>query len=117
MKERIERIVTLLDEKKAENIQVFDMRDKDYFVEQVVIATTLGDRHGIALLDDLKNTLKDAGEEFLHVDPATGEWVVVDLGDMLVHLMTPEYRAKYNIEEFLGDLEEALKKARIEEED
>ena len=116
MKERIERIVTVLDEKKAENIQVFDMRGKDYFVEQVVIATTLGERHGIALLDDLKNSLKSHGEEFLHVDPATGEWVVVDLGDILVHLMTPEYRAKYNIEEFLSGLEEELKKVRQIEE-
>ena len=116
MQERIARIVAILDEKKAENIQVFDMRGKDYFVEQVVIATTLGDRHGIALLDELKTKLKSEGEEFLHVDPATGEWVVVDLGDVLVHLMTPEYRAKYNIEEFLSDLENEIKKIRAEEE-
>ncbi|NLM99042.1 MAG: ribosome silencing factor, partial [Campylobacteraceae bacterium] len=46
------------------------------------------------------------GEEFLHIDPAS-EWVVVDLGDILIHLMTPEYRAKYNIEEFLADFEKA----------
>lgn len=106
MKERIERIVALLDEKKAENIQVFDMKGKEYFVEQVIIATTLGERHGLALLEDLKDTLKPTGEEFLHVDPAS-EWVVVDLGDMLVHLMTPTYRARYNLEEFLVDFEKA----------
>ena len=115
MKDRIENIVSVLDEKKAENIQVFDMRGKDYFVEQVVIATTLGERHGIALLDELKTRLKEKGEEFLHVDPATGEWVVMDMGDILIHLMTPEYRAKYNIEEFLSNLENELKKVRQEE--
>jgi nicotinate-nucleotide adenylyltransferase len=106
MKERIERIVTLLDEKKAENIQVFNMEGKDYFVHTVIIATTLGERHGMALLDELKDQLKPKGEEFLHVDPAS-EWVVVDLGDMLIHLMTPEYRARYNLEEFLSDFEKA----------
>ena len=115
MNKRIERIIALLDDKKAENIQVFDMSDKNYFVDTVIIATTLGERHGIALLDDLKTTLKGAGEEFLNVDPSSGEWVVVDLGDILVHLMTPEYRAKYNIEEFLSGLEEELKKIRQEE--
>ncbi|MBN2964693.1 nicotinate (nicotinamide) nucleotide adenylyltransferase [Sulfurospirillum sp. T05] len=104
MKERIERIVALLDDKKAENIQVFDMHGKEYFVEQVVIATTLGERHGASLLDELREVLKPLGEEFLHVDPAS-EWVVVDLGDILVHLMTPAYRARYNLEEFLSDFE------------
>jgi len=106
MKDRIERIVALLDEKKAENIQVFNMEGKDYFVNGVIIATTLGERHGMALLDELKDQLKPKGEEFLHVDPAS-EWVVVDLGDMLIHLMTPEYRSRYNLEEFLSDYEKA----------
>ncbi|NLC27277.1 MAG: nicotinate (nicotinamide) nucleotide adenylyltransferase [Campylobacteraceae bacterium] len=106
MKKRIERIVSILDEKKAENIQVFDMENKDYFVSHVIIATTLGERHGEALLDDLKDQLKPLGEEFLHIDPAS-EWVVVDLGDMLIHLMTPEYRSRYNLEEFLSDFEKA----------
>lgn len=106
MKERIERIVALLDDKKAENIQVFNMEGKDYFVNGVVIATTLGERHGVSLLDELKEQLKPQGEEFLHVDPAS-EWVVVDLGDILIHLMTPEYRSRYNLEEFLSDYEKA----------
>ncbi|MCK9256511.1 MAG: nicotinate (nicotinamide) nucleotide adenylyltransferase [Sulfurospirillaceae bacterium] len=106
MEKRVESIVSLLDSKKAENIQVFNMEDKDYFVSQVIIASTLGERHGLTLLDELKDRLKPLGEEFLHIDPAS-EWVVVDLGDILIHLMTPEYRAKYNIEEFLADFEKA----------
>jgi nicotinate-nucleotide adenylyltransferase len=106
MENRIERIVALLDEKKAENIQVFDMEGKDYFVNSVIIATTLGERHGTSLLEELKEKLKPKGEKFLHVDPAS-EWVVIDLGDILIHLMTPEYRARYNLEEFLSDFEKA----------
>lgn len=58
MTERIDRIIKVLDGNKAENIQVFDMKDSDYFVNAVVIATTLGDRHGVALLDFLKTELK-----------------------------------------------------------
>ena len=102
MNKKIDLITTLIDEKKGENIQVFDMRDKEYFVDNVVIATTLGDRHGFALLDNLKTKLKEAGEKVLAVDEGDN-WIVLDLGDTLIHLMTPEYRSKYNIEEFLDN--------------
>jgi len=102
MDKRIEKISSVLDTNKAENIEVFDLRDKDYFVDQVVIATSLNSRHTEALLNYLKTDLKPA-EHFLGVD-ISDEWIVADLGDILVHIMTPEYRVKYNMEEFLGEL-------------
>lgn len=109
MENRINSIVDILDSKKAENIQTFDMRNQDYFVEQVVIATTLGERHGSALLVDLKKGLE--GESFVHVEDEN-EWIVIDLGDILIHLMTPEYRSRYNIEEFLSERNEEMKRIR-----
>ncbi len=114
MKNRIAKIVSLLDEKKAENIQVFDMRNRDYFVSSVIIATTMGERHGLSLLDYLKDELKKEGEKFVNID-SSEEWSILDLGDMIIHLMTPDYRAKYNIEEFLSNLEEQARK-EIEQE-
>jgi len=108
MNERIDNIVKILDDKKAENIQVFDMRDKDYFVDDVIIATTMGERHSLSLYDDLK---KGLDEKFLHVDNGS-EWVVIDLGDMLIHLMSAAYRSRYNIEEFLAEREIEMKKAQ-----
>ncbi len=108
---RIETIVTLLDEKKAENIQAFNMRGKDYLVDDVIIASTLGHKHGAALLDYLRPVIRDLGEKILYTDESE-EWIVVDLGDMMIHLMTPEHRSKYNIEEFLTyerpDMQNAL---------
>ena len=111
MDNRIERIVTALSDKKAEDIQVFDMRNKDYFVNSVVIATTMGERHGLSLLDHLKTELKGAGETFLNVD-ADDNWTVIDMGDILIHLMTPAYRLKYNLELFLKEREDEMKKVR-----
>lgn len=102
MTPRIETIINTLDEKKADNIQLFDMRGKDYIVDDVIIATTLGEKHGAALLDYVKEALRAQGEKSFNVEPSD-EWIVVDLGDTLIHLMTPEYRAKYNIEEFLSE--------------
>lgn len=102
MQNRLEKITQILDKNKAEAIEVFDLRERDYFVDYVIIASSLGERHTEALLDHLKKGLKPE-EEFLGVD-SSGEWIVVDLGDILIHIMTPEYRSKYDLESFLGDL-------------
>ena len=102
MKNRIEKITEVLDTNKAESIEVFDLRDKNYFVDYAIIASSLGTKHTTALLDHLKNGLKPA-ENFNNVDES-GDWVVIDLGDVLIHIMTPEYRVKYDMETFLSEL-------------
>ena len=101
--QRAEKIAEILNDKKAENVEIIDMSEKDYIAKFVVIATTLTGRHGAALIDELKGVLKPLGEEFLAVE-SSDEWSVVDLGDIIIHLMDERYRAKYNIEEFLEKL-------------
>lgn len=102
LQERISKITTILDENKAEGIESYDLKDKDYFMDAVVIATSIGSRHTTALLDHLKTNLKPE-EEFLSIDESP-EWIAIDLGDILIHIMTPEYRAKYDLETFLNEL-------------
>ena len=103
MKERIDNITSIMDKHKAENIEVFDLREKDYIVDQAIIASSLGQKHTLALLDHLKKELKPS-EKFNYVDES-GDWVVIDLGDILIHIMTPEYRIKYDLESFLSNIE------------
>ncbi|DAB27666.1 MAG: ribosome silencing factor [Sulfurimonas sp. RIFOXYD12_FULL_33_39] len=102
MQNTIEKITQVLDKNKAENIEVFDLREKNYFVDYAIIASSLGSRHTAALLDHLKKELKPA-EKFNNIDESP-EWIVVDLGDILIHIMTPEYRVKYDMESFLSSL-------------
>ena len=102
MEKRLEKISAVLDKNKAEAIEIFDLTGKDYFVDQVVIATSLNSKHTEALLNYMKNELKPE-ETFLGTD-VSDEWVVADLGDILIHIMTPEYRTRYNMEEFLGEV-------------
>jgi len=102
MQDRINKIINVLDSNKAEAIEVFDLRDRDYFVDYVIIASSLGARHTEALLDHLKRGLKPE-EKFLGTDES-GEWIAVDLGDILIHIMTPEYRSRYDLEDFLSTL-------------
>ncbi|CAD7289405.1 Ribosomal silencing factor RsfS [Campylobacter majalis] len=103
MKQRIQKIVEILDEKKAEEIQAIDMSEQDYIAKYVVLATSLHGRHAMALTDELKEQLKPLGENFLGVE-ASDDWVVIDLGDILIHILSAEHRAKYNIEELLSKL-------------
>lgn len=103
MEERISKIVEILDRNKGEEIETFDLRESDYFVDYVVIATGLGDRHNEALLNYLKAGLKPE-ETFLNVEVSDG-WVVVDLGDILVHIMTDSHRKLYKLEDFLHEFE------------
>ncbi len=102
MQQRIDHITNTLDKNKAEGIEVFDLRDKNYFVDYAIIASSLGSKHTIALLDHLKKEIKPQ-ENFNNVDES-GDWVVIDLGDILIHIMTPEYRVKYDMENFLSSL-------------
>jgi nicotinate-nucleotide adenylyltransferase len=101
--ERIERIVTELDKKKAEEIEVFNLDDVDYIVNRVVLANSLGGKHASSLSDYLKDELKPLGEEFLHIDESD-DWVVMDMGDILVHIMSPKARQTYSLEEFLTEI-------------
>lgn len=103
---RIENITTVLDNNKAENIEVFNLEEKNYFVDYAIIASSLGIKHTLALLDHLKKDLKPA-EQFNFVDES-GDWVVVDLGDILIHIMTSEYRVKYDMESFLDSLKDGV---------
>ncbi len=100
MEQRIKRIIEVLDSKKAEEIESFDLTGKGYIVNNVVIATALNSKHSIALLSNLKEALKPEGEEFVRTEE-DGDWTIVDLGDILIHLMTNEYREKYTLEDFL----------------
>ena len=102
MEQRVEKITEVLDKNKAEKIEAFDLREKDYFVDFAIIASSLGQKHTLALLDHLKKELKPE-EHFNNVDES-GDWIVVDLGDILIHIMTPEYRTKYDMESFLAEL-------------
>lgn len=107
MEKRIENIVTTLDEKKAENIEAVDLRDKGYICDYVVIATALNNKHSLSLVDNLKTALKPLGEEFLRIEE-DGEWSIIDMGDILIHIMTETHREKYNIEEFLEEFRKGI---------
>lgn len=111
MRRRVKTIVTALNNKKAEEVVAYDLEKSDYFVDHVVIATAMAGKHALSLLEHLKEKLKPKGEEFQHVDESD-DWVVIDMGDILVHIMTQDARSRFKLEDFLSHMEEKAKERR-----
>ena len=105
LENRLEKIFNILDKNKAEDIEVFDLKDSNYFVDSVILATANSNRHSQALLNYLSKDLK--GDEKLFNIESSDDWIVVDLIDVLIHIMSKEYRVKYDMDEFLSKLKKA----------
>ena len=92
-------VLSALDDMKAQDVQVMDVRDMTSVTDIMVIASGTSDRHIKALADNVVEQVKHAGLQPLGVEGETSrEWVLVDLGDVVVHVMHPQTRAFYNLE-------------------
>lgn len=103
IKQTISDVVEILDSKKSEDIICVDMEGSDYICNFVIIATTLAKKHALSLLDNLKDELKPKGVKFFAVDSDNEDWIIIDIGEIIIHLLTKEHRDRYKIEDFLED--------------
>ena len=98
-----------LDDGKAEDIAVIDLESKSTLADYMVIASGRSQRQVTALADRLLDVLRGAGCRHLAVEGLQyGEWVLVDAGDVIVHLFRPEQRTHYNLEKMWGESFAAL---------
>lgn len=92
-------IETSLDDDKAENIVSIDLAGKSSFADYMIVATGRSQRHVSTLADKLSDRLKERGMPPLSTEgKESGDWVLVDCGDIIVHLFRPEIREMYNLE-------------------
>lgn len=97
-------IVDALEDVKAQDIKVYNTRAQSDLFDRVVIASGTSNRQTKALAWRVAQQVKAAGGEILAVEgEATGEWVLVDAGDAVVHIMQPAIRSYYRLEEIWGD--------------
>jgi ribosome-associated protein len=95
----LERIHTSLDDDKAENIVTIDMAGRSSLADAIVVATGRSSRHVASIAEHLARRLKEAGYGTRPVNGAQqGDWVLVDAGDVIVHIFRPEVREYYNLE-------------------
>ena len=104
-KELTSLVVSALDDMKAQSIMTFDVRHLTSITDYMVIASGRSDRHVKSLSESVRERAKQAGQLPLGVEGENGgEWVLVDLSDVVVHVMLPRVREFYNLEK-LWDME------------
>jgi len=102
-----------LEDDKAEDIVVIDLKGKSSFADYMVIATGRSNRQVVAIADHLADRLKQAGHGPVPVEGKQGgDWVLVDAGDVVVHVFRPEPRAFYALEKMWALENEVVAKPR-----
>ena len=92
-------ILDVLDEHSAQEIIEIDIRGKSSISDYMIIASGRSNRHVGALSDYLIKSLKNTGKKNIGIEGLKScDWVLIDVGDVIVHLFRPEVRAFYNIE-------------------
>lgn len=93
--------IDALEEIKATDITLLDVAKLTSMFDYVIVASAGSSRQTKALANNVREKVKQAGGEILCFEgEQTGEWLLVDLGDVIVHIMQPEARSYYNLEAF-----------------
>jgi ribosome-associated protein len=96
--------VTALEDIKGEDIEVIDTKKLTALFDRIIVATGNSNRQTRALVRSVHDKVKEAGGEVYGTEgEESGEWVLIDLGDIVVHVMLPAVRAYYNLEELWGE--------------
>jgi ribosome-associated protein len=95
--------VAALEDIKARDIEVFDVAHLTSMFDRVIIASADSSRQLKALASHVRERAKASGGHVLGVEGEDGgDWVLIDLGDIVVHIMQPAVRSHYNLEELWG---------------
>ncbi|MEZ5691101.1 MAG: ribosome silencing factor [Rickettsiales bacterium] len=105
--DEIEKIICKeLDVNKAEDVVSVDLKGKTDVADRMVVATGISSRHVAALADYIVTALKKAGYETVPTEgKESGEWILVDAGDVIVHIFKADIRERYNLEKMWSALD------------
>jgi ribosome-associated protein len=93
------RILSSLDDDKAEDLVTIDLSDRSSVCDSIVIGTGRSARHVAALAENLARRLKESGFSGVGIEGLTqGDWVLIDAGDVIVHIFREEVRSYYDLE-------------------
>jgi len=99
VEELLKIVQDVLDERKGQNLTTLDVRGKTSFTDYMVIVTGTSDRHLKSLCDYIIEKVKEKGFKPLGLEGDLGsDWILLDLGDVIVHAMTAQARGFYQLE-------------------
>ena len=97
-------VVDALEDVKGQDIVLFDTTGLTSLFDRIAIVSGTSNRQTRALASSVRDKVKEAGGDVVGIEGEdTGEWVLVDLGDMIVHIMQAPIRAYYRLEEIWGE--------------
>jgi ribosome-associated protein len=97
--ETLNMILSRLDDMKAEETVTIDLRGKSAFSDYMIVTTGRANRHVGAIAENVTKALKETGIKGIHVEGLPNcDWVLIDSGDVIVHVFRPEVREFYNLE-------------------
>jgi ribosome-associated protein len=97
--ETLKLILSRLDDMKAEETVTIDLRGKSSFSDYMIVTSGRANRHVGAIAENVAKGLKETGIKSLHVEGLPNcDWVLIDSGDVIVHVFRPEVREFYNLE-------------------
>jgi len=97
-------VIDALEDVKAQDIKVFDTTPLTGLFDRVVIASATSNRQSRALAASVRDKVKERGGQVISVEgEESAEWVLVDSGDVVVHVMQPAVRSYYNLEELWAE--------------
>jgi len=100
-------VIEALDGLKADNINVLDVKDRTSVTDYMVIASGTSTRHVKSLADNVVAEVKEHGGRPLGIEGGdASDWMLVDLGEIVVHIMMPATRSFYDLERFWSDGED-----------
>jgi ribosome-associated protein len=98
---------------KALDIVVINVTSTNSLFDQIIVASVDSTRQARAFVNNLKECLKETKYSILSVEgEVSGEWVLIDLGDIIVHVMKPEIRDYYNLEDLWQEIPSSQKNAQ-----
>ena len=106
-------VIDALEDVKAQDIRVFDTTHLTSMFDRLAVVSGTSNRQRLGLAASVRDKVKEKGGTIVGIEGGdTGEWVLVDLGDMVVHIMQPAIRDYYRLEEIWGDKEVKLGAAK-----
>ena len=101
---RAARFAAAADDKKAERLVALDVRELTSFADTFILATGNSDRHARSIADAVIEAAREHGEKPLGIEGYDdGRWVLIDLGDIIVHVFQPDVRDEYDLERLWSD--------------
>lgn len=113
--EILENSVKILDNKKAMNIKALKITDLTSVADYFVIVTGTSSTHIKSLADELETKLSAMGQEPKHIEGKATGWILLDYGNVVVHVFTPDSRENFNLEKLWSDAQEVDISSWVEE--